>query len=348
MLGLVEEAVCAGASVVKACGIAGVSSRSLRRWRSDAGGEDRRRGPSRPPTHKLSRSERERLLRVVNSAEFRDLSPKQIVPRLADCGIYLASESTIYRVLRDAGQLHHREHSRPRRSSRPKAYVARGQNQIWSWDITFLRSPIRGAYFYLYLVVDIWSRKIIAAEVHAEERADIAAGLIERACEGEHVDPGQLVLHADNGPPMKGSTMLTTLRRLGVVPSFSRPSVSDDNPFSEALFRTLKYRPTYPRKPFASATDAASWVQRFVRWYNEEHLHSSIRFVTPSDRHAHRDAALLRRRAKVYARARAETPRRWTGKSRNWNPVGAVFLNPVRADATLVGELALNQSGQQP
>lgn len=148
------------------------------------------------------------------------------------------------------------------------------------------------------------------------------------------VNVNGLVLHSDNGGPMKGSTMLATLQRLGVVPSFSRPGVSDDNPFSEALFRTMKYRPGYPGKPFASIEQARAWVTGFVGWYNNSHRHSGIRFVTPDERHSGRDVDILARRAAVYEQARRRRPERWAGSTRNWTPVGAVYLNPQQRDVT--------------
>jgi len=142
------------------------------------------------------------------------------------------------------------------------------------------------------------------------------------------------VLHADNGGPMKGATMVATLERLGVLASFSRPGVSDDNPFSEALFRTLKYRPGYPTQPFADLVAARAWVEAFVEWYNTQHLHSAIRFVTPADRHAGRDIALLVARRAVYARAQRRTPARWSGMIRDWTPIPTVRLNPEHDDVT--------------
>lgn len=162
---------------------------------------------------------------------------------------------------------------------------------------------------------------------------DIAATLIERATREQQVSRDALVLHADNGGPMKGSTMLATLHKLGVLASFSRPRVSDDNPYAEALFRTLKYRPGYPRKPFATIDAARAWVAGFVAWYNREHLHSAIRYVTPDTRHAQRDTAILAARHRVYRAAQARTPSRWTAQTRNWNPVGPVALNPINAES---------------
>jgi transposase InsO family protein len=329
---LIDEAVKSGARREKACALLGLSARGVDRWRPANGGEDRRAGPAAVPTHALTDEERKLVLDTANRPEFRNLSPRQIVPLLADRGEYIASESTFYRVLREAGQLAHRQHARPTRRHRPKEHVARGPNEVWSWDITYLRSPVRGVFFYLYLAVDVWSRKIVGWSVRHEESAEYARDFITQAFDGEGVDPKKLVLHADNGGPMKGSTLLSTLQRLGVVPSFSRPSVSDDNPYSEALFRTMKYRPGYPRRPFGSFEDALRWVDGFVAWYNDEHLHSGIRYVTPSDRHARRDRPILTRRHDVYTAAKKRAPRRWSRHTRNWTPVGAVYLNPIKQE----------------
>ena len=332
ILELVEEAVCAGARVDTACEQLGVCARSVARWRKEGGGEDRRKGPLTRAVHELTEEERQRVLETANSSEYRDLSPRQIVPLLADKGIYIASESSFYRVLAEAGELAHRSRAKPAAHRKPKEHVARRPNQVWAWDITYLRTRVRGQFFYLYLVVDVFSRKIVGFDVHAEECAERAVELISQAVAREGVDRDRLALHADNGGPMRASTMLATLERLGVVASFSRPRVSDDNPFAEALFRTMKYRPGYPSKPFATLEDARLWVIGFVTWYNDEHLHSGIRYVTPAARHAGKDAHILASRRRVYAAAKRRTPRRWSGATRNWTPVGAVFLNPVRQE----------------
>jgi transposase InsO family protein len=165
------------------------------------------------------------------------------------------------------------------------------------------------------------------------------ARLLAETARAEGVPPDQLVLHSDNGGPMTGSTMLATLQRLGILPSFSRPGVSDDNPFSESLFRTLKYRPGYPSRPFRSLEEARSWVAGFVRWYNTQHLHSALRFVTPEDRHAGREEAILEARRQVYEAARRHRPERWSRDVRNWTPVGDVTLNPAN-DAAPVARTA--------
>jgi transposase InsO family protein len=183
-------------------------------------------------------------------------------------------------------------------------------------------------FFYLYLIVDIFSRKIVGWEVHDCESSDLAAVLIRQTVLAEGCLMRPLVLHADNGSPMKGATMKVTMEKLGITASYSRPRVSNDNPFSEALFRTCKYRPEWPSKGFAAKADAQAWVQSFADWYNNEHLHSAIRFVTPSARHAGHDHATLTNRANLYAAARAQNPQRWSGKTRNWEPAGPVWLNP--------------------
>ena len=332
ILGLIDEAIAAGARQYKACEILGID---LQRWRRKGIGEDGRAGPRTSPANKLSAKERDQIIEVVNSSEYRDLSPKQIVPKLADKGVYLASEATIYRLLRDANLQKYRESSRaPRKRHRPEELQATGPNQVWSWDITYLKSPVRGMFFYLYFVVDIWSRKIVGWAVHEEESAANARDMMLAACRREGVDADQLVLHSDNGGPMKGATLLATLQHLGIVTSFSRPRVSNDNPFSEALFRTTKYRPEYPRRPFSSLEEARQWVAWFVGWYNTEHQHSAIRFVTPDDRHSGRDRTILKKRHALYRKARSRHPQRWSGNTRDWSRIEEVTLNPDRNQAT--------------
>ena len=336
-INLIDEAVTAGARYVKACAVLEVDVRTLQRWKKALADqrslEDRRKAAAaeRTPANKLSDEEREAILTVCNQQEYQSLPPSQIVPRLADDGQYIASESSFYRVLREAQQVHRRGRSNPPRTvPKPEGFKATGPNQLWSWDITYLASSIRGSFYRLYLVLDIFSRKVVAWEVHENESAEHASLMIRKACLAEGIHQAGLVLHADNGGPMKGATMLATLQKLGVVPSFSRPSVSDDNPYSESLFRTLKYTPAYPSKPFESIEAARQWVHGFVQWYNDEHRHSAIRYVTPSQRHRGEDNDLLEQRRAVYESARLKNPQRWSGKTRNWNPVEEVWLNPPK------------------
>lgn len=325
---LVDEAVASGARREAACEAVGLAARTLERWR---GGklEDERRGPKTTPANKLTAKERELVLKIMNEPAHRDLSPSQIVPKLADEQRYVASESTMYRILRDEDLLKHRGVMKAPQRRPPNEHVAVGPNQVWSWDITYLRSPIRGVFFYLYMVVDVWSRKVVGWRVHDVESDELSASLFEETCVALRLDPRGIVLHADNGGPMKGSTMTATLERLGVLASFSRPHVSDDNPFSEALFRTLKYRPEFPTRPFLDVPAARAWVEGFVAWYNGTHRHSAIRFVTPNERHEGKDVALLAKRHAVYEAAKAKNPGRWTTTTRNWTAVDEVYLNPA-------------------
>jgi transposase InsO family protein len=334
IIDLIDKAVESGARLKKAAATMGLSARTIIRWRHQSGGQDQRKGPSTAPSNKLSEQERQKIIDISNSAPFRDLSPKQIVPKLADQGVYLASESSFYRVLKEHKMLTHRQSSKPAVPRRAKEHLATGPCQVWSWDITYLRTSVRGLFFYLYMIVDVWSRKIIAAQVFAEESMDHSSILLAQACLIHGVRPEELVLHSDNGGPMKGATMLATLHKLGVIPSFSRPSVSNDNPYSESLFRTMKYRPEYPSRPFENVEQAQSWVDGFVFWYNTQHLHSSIRFVTPDDRHFGREEHILTNRRKVYEKARGRNPNRWSKNIRNWNPVHQVWLNPEKKDET--------------
>jgi transposase InsO family protein len=191
---------------------------------------------------------------------------------------------------------------------------------------------VRGQFFYLYLILDLYSRKIVGWEVYAQETAAHAAVLVQRTVLAEGARP--LILHADNGSPQKGSLLTVTLDRLGIDPSYSRPRVSDDNAFAETLFRTLKYRPAYPVNGFADLTEARDWVLAFVQWYNSEHRHSALAFVTPEQRHSGADAAILAQRHALYEQAKAEHPERWSGATRDWRRPGAVTLNPAGANAT--------------
>ncbi len=233
--------------------------------------------------------------------------------------------------MREVGQVQHRGKAQPpQKRFRPTPLSADGPNQLWSRDITYLATPIKGIFYRLYMIMDIYSRKIVAWEVHANETAELAAELIEKACWAEQTCREQLVLHADNGSPMKGATMLARLQKLGIMPSFSRPSVSNDNPYSESLFGTMKYTPAYPTQPFGSLDDARTWVQGFVKWYNEKHRHSALKFVTPSERHQGKDKAIWQQRKHVYEAAKRRNPERWTQATRNWDHIDTVWLNPEK------------------
>lgn len=326
ILNLIADAVKAGARRAKACEVLGLAVRTVERWAHS--GTDGRHGPKSTPSSALTEEERTRVLATATSTEFRGVSPKQIVPTLADRGQYIASESSFYRVMKAESMDKHRRRERPG-VKRPNEHEATGPWQLFSWDITYMNSPVRGMYYFLYLFMDVWSRKIVGWEVHDVESSELSSALVEKiegdAPNGINLDG--VVIHSDNGAPMKGATMLATLERLGIVKSFSRPRVSDDNPYSESLFRTLKYVPEYPQR-FSSIEHAREWVAAFVAWYNEEHLHSAIGYVTPESRHTGNDDAILANRRAVYSAARLRHPARWSGSIRKWDKPKSVVLNP--------------------
>jgi transposase InsO family protein len=331
-----EQAREHGARLIPACALAGIDAGTLRRWKA---GDGLRQGDRRPdaarsvPSHALSEAERARIIAVANEPRFAETPPARIVPALADEGIYIASESSFHRVLRAHGQMNRRGRARPPRTSRPPTtHIATRPGDVWCWDVTFLPAQIQGRWFYFYLIVDLYSRKIVGFEVHDTDSAEHAAHLARRTAlaEGVHAKPVRPVLHGDNGATLKATTVLAMLHWLGIEPSYSRPRVSDDNAFAEALFRTAKYRPEFPLKGFADLDSARQWAMRFVHWYNHEHRHSGIRYVTPAQRHAGQDGPVLAARHAVYQDARQRNPQRWSGSTRNWKPVGAVTLNPER------------------
>jgi transposase InsO family protein len=335
----IAEAQAAGARLKPACELAGITLRTYQRWHT-AGGlvhGDRRPHALRPkPTHALSGAEREEILRTANEPRFAEVPPARIVPTLADEGRYLASESSFHRVLRAAGQSRHRGRAKaPQQSRPPTTHVAHAPNQVWCWDVTYLPARVIGLWFYLYLIVDLYSRKILGWEVHGSDSADHAAHLVRRTALAEGVmgAPAKPVLHGDNGATLKATSVLAMLHWLGIKPSYSRPRVSDDNAYAESLFRTAKYRPDFPSRGFSTLEEARLWAAEFVRWYNTEHRHSGIGYVTPEQRHNGLDRDILAQRHALYLRARERNPRRWSGATRNWTPVGAVTLNPERDSA---------------
>lgn len=332
-ISLINEAVQSGARKVYACETLDLHIRTIERWESIP--DDGRRGPHNPPSNAFTEEERAKILEVANSAEYANLPPCQIVPKLADKGEYVGSESSFYRILKEEKLLAHRSKSNPRVNKKPEELVASGPNQIWSWDITYLRAAIKGTYYYLYLPMDIFSRMIVHWEIHESENAELASAMIENACLKNKIKSDQVILHSDNGGPMKGATMLATLQRLGVAPSFSRPKVSNDNPFSESLFKTMKYCPGFPERGFASIDEAKDWVKKFVNWYNNLHLHSGINFVTPASKHCGADGEILRKRHLIYQLAKAKNPNRWSKETRNWSVVEKVELNPRKCEEKL-------------
>ena len=334
---MIRAAAKGGCRLGPACAELGLSLRTFQRWvreGDDAITADSRTTSERPtPLNKLSDDERLAVLAVANSEEFASMPPSQIVPTLLDRGVYLASESTMYRLLKQEEQQHHR--GRAKKPSRRVAttHCATGPNQVWCWDITWLPAAVKGTYYYWFMILDVFSRKIVGHEVHEAESAESASLLMKRTSLAEGLAGRPLVLHSDNGSSMKGATMLATLEQLGVAASFSRPRVSNDNAYAESLFRTCKYRPEYPSKPFESLEAAQAWTLKFVRWYNLVHKHSGLKFVTPAQRHAGQAAGILRQREQVYAEAKSRHPGRWSGPTRNWELKDEVWLNPERLES---------------
>lgn len=329
---LISEAVDSGSAVYKACAELGISKRTYNRWKKNTNDYiDERTTCVRPkPVNKLTKEERKKILETMNSEEFSSKTPCEVVPILADRGIYLGSESTFYKVLAEAEMLAHRGRAHKPKKRPISTHKATAPGEVWMWDITYLNGPIRGKYYYLYLFSDLFSRKIVGWEVWESETAEHASELIKRIYREEkmYVKAKPLVLHSDNGSPMKGATMLETLYSLGIIPSRSRPRVSNDNPYAESIFKTLKYVPNYQPEGFRSLMEARLWVKHFVNWYNQEHRHSGINYVTPEERHAGKDVELLKKRKEVYEKARQEHPERWSGKIRSWDYSDTEWLNP--------------------
>lgn len=329
-----------GARLDRACAVAGITIRTLQRYKRDSQSlvvGDRRPDAERPvPSHALSEQERQHILDVVNEDRFADCPPARIVPMLADQGIYIGAEATISRVLREHGQTTHRGRARaPQRTRAPSTHVASGPGQVYCWDMTFLPATVQGRWFYLYLIQDLYSRKIIGWEIHDRDHADHAVALLKRTAlaEGIHaMGDRRPVLHGDNGSTLKATTVLAMLHWLGIATSYSRPRVSDDNAFVESLFKTAKYRPQFPARGFKCLEDARQWGADFVYWYNFEHQHSGIQYVTPAQRHAGEDVAILQARHELYQRARQKNPARWSRHTRNWTVAGPVTLNPEREE----------------
>jgi len=326
IINLINEAVKSGASKKASCSMFDISIRTLQRWIQCPKKEDGR-SINRCSIHNaLSKDEEQKIIDVSCSPEYRDMSPNQIVPDLAGKGIYIASESTFYRVLKRKNLMTHRSRAKAPERNRPEEISANAPNQVWTWDITYLLTNVRGVYLYLYLILDIWDRSIVGWTIQERESGKYAAYLINETCMKQGVRPGELVVHQDNGSPMVSSEYLAALSNWG-LPSYSRPGVSDDNSYSESQFKTLKYRPEFPGR-FASSKEATGYIKKYVEWYNTKHLHSGIGFVTPDQRRYGMDFAILECRKATYNKARDLHPERWSRGIRKWGRPEIVTLNP--------------------
>lgn len=308
--------------------------RTLQRWKAQGPQTHDRRPDAIRPTlsNKLKPDEEKAILLTMNQKQHRSLTPNQVFYRLLDdLGIYIASVSSFYRVLRHHGQMNHRGQSKEPTNRAITTHRATGPNQIWMWDITWLPGPAKGIFFYLYMIIDLFSRKAVGWEFWDRESSEHASILVKKAVYSENVlaSHNSLVLHSDNGSPMKGSSLLTTLNNLGITRSNSRPRVSDDNPYIESMFKTVKYMPSFPHSGFATIEEAREWVSSFVHYYNFEYRHSGMKNLTPKQRHEGLAHNILERRKEILETARAKTPERWTGNVQNCELEDVVWLNPV-------------------
>jgi len=302
-----------------------IDIRTYRRWKSSSTA-DRRKGAEKHVPRRLTEEERKKIISVCCSDELKDLTPYEIYAILLDRKDYIASISTMYRVLREHDLVHFRGNTRNRtKTSKPPERVATGPNQVWSWDITYMKTDVAGLYYYMYTIIDIWSKKIVGWCIDSTESSTVAEDLFKRIKGRLNIQT--VYLHSDNGNPMKSGTMLMTLYKLGIVPSFSRPRVSNDNAFIESFFKTLKYMRPYP-KAFKSIDAARAWVADFLDWYNTIHLHSSIGYVTPEQKHSGLAGTIIAERNKVKYQAYRKNKCRWSSKPSLLPDPQVVILNP--------------------
>lgn len=266
-----------------------------------------------PQPRALSEIERKEVRRVLDSDEHVDSAPATVYAKLLDEGVYLGSVSTMYRVLRAFGEVRERRRQATHPAAKKPELIAAKPNDVWSWDISKLLGPVKWTYYYLYAVIDIYSRYVPGWMLARAESATLAKALIAEAVAKQQITADQLTLHSDRGPAMTAKPFVFLLADLGVTKSYSRPHTSNDNPYSEAHFRTAKYRPDFPER-FGSFEDAHAWCSRFFDWYNNSHRHSGIGFHTPADVHYGRAEAVRARRGEVLAAAYAAHPERFVRK----------------------------------
>ena len=327
--------------VAAVCAALGVPRSSLYRHRN--GKTDKEPGPRPTPPRSLSQTEKDEVLDLLNSERFQDLAPREVYAILLDEGLYYSSWRTMYRILaveaevrERRNQLRHPVYSKPE-------LMATGPKQVWSWDITKLRGPSKGIYYYLYVLLDIFSRYATGWMVAERESAELAQELIAETCAKQGIEPGTLTLHADNGPEMTSKPVAVLFSDLGITESHSRPYVSDDNPFSEAQFKTIKYHPDYPDR-FESITCARTWGRKLFAWYNNEHHHTGLALLTPADVHWGRTETVLNHRRAVLQQAYEAHPERFVkGAPVLAEPPKAVYINPPQANSQAPQALAIKK-----
>jgi putative transposase len=310
MIALVEERR-TRAGVAPLCAALGLARATFYRRRGSPPPEPQASRQRRPPRQALLPAERKGVLALLHEEQFVDLPPAQVWAQLLDRGqVPPCSIRTMYRVLAANAEVRDRRNQLRHPAYHKPELLATGPNQVWSWDITKLLGPVTWTYYYLYVLLDIFSRYVVGWLLARQERAALAKGLIAESCERQHIAPDQLIIHADRGPSMTSQPVALLLATLGVVPSHSRPQVSNDNPFSEAQFKTLKYRPDFPDR-FGAYEDAEAFCQRFFPWYNTEHRHGALGLMTPYDIHYGLAAAKWEQRAAVLRAAYQAHPERF-------------------------------------
>ena len=309
------------------CKHIGISERTIQRW-NKFGVNDKRKGAQKHIPRKLTKKEKQLIYQTACNAEYKDMNPHEIYNSLLDNNIYMASASSFYRILREQKAITHRTESKEGTSrKKPDELEATKPNQVWMWDITWLKRDITGLYYYAYVIEDLYDRSIVGWAIYDHENDQNAKELFERVTKKEHAHPA--FVHSDNGNPMKGITLVAFYYQLGIVPSFSRPRVSDDNPYIESFFKTLKHTCGYPRC-FTTITNAREWFANFINWYNQEHKHSGLQYVTPMQKRTGKHISIFRKRNKILQAAKDKHPERWGCRAtKKYSVVNAEILNPA-------------------
>ena len=322
---LIIEANNNGARIWKACDALEISVSTFERWRKGKY-TDNRKGAYKAVARKLTEEEKQKIIDVSCSSRYKDDNPYKIHATLLDNGIYIASISSFYRVLRENNLVHHRGNTRPGRShSKPPERIATGPNQVWTWDITWIPSSIRGIFYFSYTIIDIWDRSIVKWAIHDREDDILAQELFHTALDENNYP--DVFVHSDNGNPMKGVSLMALFYKLEISNSYSRPRVSDDNPFIESWFKTMKYDVSYPGK-FKTITLAREWFAGFVHNYNTAHSHSGLNYMTPIQVREGKYLSIAKKRNRIMLKAKKRNPIRWSNKIKQLPEKHVVYLNP--------------------
>jgi len=302
----------------------------MQRWTNEGHIVDLRKGSQHVSERNLTAEEEQRIVDICCSPEFVDMPPRQIYVRLLDRGEYVGSISSMYKILNKHNLIKHRGTRKPPTFTRPNEVEITRPKQQWCWDISYLRTPVAGRFYYLYIFMDVYSRKIVGWDVYEKEDGVLARRIMERALLNEGVNTlmSPLALHQDNGAPMKSSEFTSLLKSMGIETTYSRPRHSNDNPFSESLFSTVKGRVTYPKRGFVTLQDARLYVAHFVHWYNEEHMHVGLDLMAPAWVHDGKDKRIAETRNRTYADIRHGLPAiRWNRGVKVWGGAKPVTMH---------------------